>query len=103
DDPAELGAWQPEEEHLEEQEEGGQRDHRQGDARRGARDDLEHRAQRSNIRSSSTAMIGPIEANPRSPKPSDTLARPAMTELRPSASAITTGAVSTPVVTLPAS
>ena len=48
-------------------------------------------------------MIDPVDASPSIPKPSLTAERPARTELSPSASAITTGAVRTPMVTLPES
>ena len=48
-------------------------------------------------------MIGPIEANPRTPKPSETAERPPRTELKPTVNEISTGVVNTPAVTLPAS
>ena len=48
-------------------------------------------------------MIGPIDAKPRSPKPSLIAERPASTELRPIANAMITGVDRTPVVTLPPS
>jgi len=60
-------------------------------------------AHRSNIPTPIMTKMGPTEANPKSPKPSEIAERPARTELKPMAMEMMTGAVNTPVVTLPAS
>src|SRR5690606_12929470 len=81
------------------------REHGHEDARCGLSQLLEqHRPVHAHMSPiSMMAMMGPIDAKPRRPKPSETAERPASTELTPIARAITTGAVRTPVVTPPLS
>ena len=60
-------------------------------------------AQRAIIPAIMTAIIGPIEASPINPKPSDIADLPARTELSPIPKARIIGALNAPVVTLPES
>ena len=100
-----LLAGQFQQQRLENKEEPGQRQHGFGDARRSYAELGEQPidAHRSNIPTPIMTKMGPTEANPKSPKPSEMAERPARTELNPMAMEMMTGAVNTPVVTLPAS
>src|SRR5690606_25231776 len=104
-DARDLGARQPKEEHLKHREQDREREHREHDASRRADDVREERRVAHWVSQpiSRMTMIGPIDATPSRPNASFTADRPAITELTPNATASTTGPVSAPVVTLPAS
>src|SRR5690606_16033006 len=93
-------------EELKGREEGGQRQHGERHTPRRLSDDVGQEPGAGHGRSSPSSRmttIGPADATPSSPNPSATAERSPSTELRPSVTASSTGAVSTPVVTLPAS
>src|SRR5690606_12241027 len=103
-DVGHLAQRQLEQENLKHEEQYRKRAHGYGHARECVGDLGDYGcAHDSKIPTINMTKIGPMEANPSSPKPSDTADRPARTEVSPLANAIMTGAVSTPVVTLPAS
>src|SRR5690606_36392570 len=101
---AQLAQWQVEHEDLEHEKQDQQRRHRQQDAgRRACHVGDPRRVHHHRIPMASTAMMAPVDAMPITPNPSDTASRPAITAVSPRVSEITTGAVRTPVVALPAS